>query len=103
MIVALRATWQPWQTCRVVSDAEVAEAISAQSLQRAYRQRSDCASHVPEHACESNELERHVARRSLPQRSVLRPMRCGFGAIGWSNPATQLTGEPCLIRAPGPN
>ena len=27
MIVAIRATCQPWQTCHVVSDAEVAEAI----------------------------------------------------------------------------
>jgi hypothetical protein len=27
MIVAIRATLQPWQTCHVVSDAEVAEPI----------------------------------------------------------------------------
>jgi len=27
MIVAIRATWQPWQTCEAVSGAEVAEPI----------------------------------------------------------------------------
>ena len=27
MFVAIRATWQPWQTCHVVSGAEVAEPI----------------------------------------------------------------------------
>ena len=27
MIVAIRATWQPWQTCHEVSGAEVAEPI----------------------------------------------------------------------------
>src|SRR3954447_8659151 len=32
----------------------------------------------------------------MPQRWVCRRMRCGFGAIGWNNPATKWTGEACL-------
>jgi hypothetical protein len=43
--------------------AEAAQVASAKSLQRAYGQRSDCASRVPEHACGGDELERHGARR----------------------------------------
>jgi hypothetical protein len=32
-----------------------------------------------------------------------RRMRCGFGAIGWNNPATKRTGEACFTRVPGLN
>ena len=33
----------------------------------------------------------------------LSPQRCAFGAIGWNNPATKWTGDPCSIRVPGLN
>jgi hypothetical protein len=43
--------------------AEATPGASAQSPQRAYRERSDCASDVLEHACGGDEQVRYGARR----------------------------------------
>jgi hypothetical protein len=44
-----------------------------------------------------------TGKPSIPQRSVLRPMRCAYGAIAWRIPATKLTGDLCFIRVQGLN
>ena len=54
---------------------------SAQSPQRAYRERSDSASNVLEHVCGGDEEVRYGHAEYVAARSIFRRMRCGFARL----------------------
>jgi len=55
--------WESVERQHKKGAVEAAQKAAALSLQRAYEQRSDCSSRVPEHHVETNKLQRYEACR----------------------------------------
>ena len=55
--------------------------VAAQSPQRAYRERSNCASDVLEHECGGEEWVRYGAGLVVAARSIFRRMRCELAQL----------------------